>query len=109
MIGSGAKSSGFNWNPIDKKNLHLDTKSNQVSVTPLKLRIMLQIYQDNYDAGIKDDTLKRSFGLEWNVDDMVQHQEKMLEIIKIVMDEQVFVIHGGTHTGFSIYNVGKLT
>lgn len=102
MIGSGAKSSGFNWNPIDKKNLHLDTKSNQVSVTPLKLRIMLQIYQDNYDAGIKDDTLKRSFGLEWNVDDM-------LEIIKIVMDEQVFVIHGGTHTGFSIDNVGKLT
>lgn len=42
---------------------------------------MLQICQDNYDAGIKDDALKRSFGLEWNVDDMVQHQKKMLEII----------------------------
>lgn len=81
MIGSDANSSGSNWNPIDKKNRYLDTKSNQVSVASLKFRIMLQICQDNYDAGIKDDILKRPFGLEWNVDDMVQHQEKMLEII----------------------------
>lgn len=81
MIGSDANSSGSNWNPIDKKNRYLDTKSNQVSVASLKFRIMLQICQDNYDAGIKDDTLKRPFGLEWNVDDMVEHQEKMLEII----------------------------
>lgn len=81
MIGSDANSSGSNWNPIDKKNRYLDTKSNQVSVASLKFRIMLQICQDNYDAGIKDDALKRSFGLEWNVDDMVQHQKKMLEII----------------------------
>ena len=81
MIGSDANSSGSNLNPIYKKNLYLDTKSNQVSVASLKFRIMLQICQDNYDAGIKDDTLKRSFGLEWNVDDMVRHQEKMLEII----------------------------
>ena len=81
MIGSDANSSGSNWNPIDKKNRYLDTKSNQVSVASLKFRIMLQICQDNYDAGIKDDTLKRPFGLEWNVDDMVRHQAKMLEII----------------------------
>ena len=81
MIGSDANSSGSNWNPIDKKNRYLDTKSNPVSVASLKFRIMLQICQDNYDAGIKDETLKRSFGLEWNVDDMVRHQEKMLEII----------------------------
>lgn len=81
MIGSDANSSGSNWNPIDKKNRYLDTKSNQVSVASLKFRIMLQICQDNYDAGIKDDNLKRPFGLEWNVDDMVQHQKKMLEII----------------------------
>ncbi len=81
MIGSDANSSGSNWNPIDKKNRYLDTKSNQVSVASLKFRIMLQICQDNYDAGIIDETLKRSFGLEWNVDDMVRHQEKMLEII----------------------------
>lgn len=43
--------------------------------------VMLQICQDNYDSGIIDDNLKRSFGLEWNVDDMVQHQKKMLKII----------------------------
>ncbi len=81
MIGSDANSSGSNWNPIDKKNRYLDTKSNQVSVASLKFRIMLQICQDNYDAGIKEDSLKRPFGLEWNVDDMVRHQEKMLDII----------------------------
>jgi hypothetical protein len=81
MIGSDANSSGSNWNPIDKKNRYLDTKSNQVSVASLKFRIMLQICQDNYDAGIKDKNIKRLFGLEWNVEDIVQHQEKMLEII----------------------------
>ena len=81
MIGSDANSSGSDRNPIGKKNRYLDTKSNQVSVASLKFRIMLQICQDNYDAGIKDDNLKRPFGLEWNVDDMVRHQEKMLDII----------------------------
>lgn len=81
MIGSDANSSGSNWNPIDKKNRYLDTKSNQVSVASLKFRIMLQICQDNYDAGIKNKNIKRQFGLEWDVEDMVQHQEKMLEII----------------------------
>ena len=81
MIGSDANSSGSNLNPIYKKNRYLDTKSNQVSVASLKFRIMLQICQDNYDDGIKDNTLKRPFGLEWNLDDMVQHQAKMLEII----------------------------
>jgi hypothetical protein len=81
MIGSDANSSGSNWNPIDKKNRYLDTKSNPVSVASLKFRIMLQICQDNYDAGIKNKNIKRLFGLEWNVEDMVQHQEKMLEII----------------------------
>ena len=74
MIGSEANSSGSNWNPIDKKNYYLDTKSNQVSVASLNFRVMLQICQDNYDASIKDKTLTRSFGLEWNVDDMIQHQ-----------------------------------
>lgn len=81
MIGSDANSSGSNWNPIYKKNRYLDTKSNPVSVASLKFRIMLQICQDNYDAGIKNKNIKRLFGLEWNVEDMVQHQEKMLEII----------------------------
>lgn len=81
MIGSEANSSGSNYNPIEKKNRYLDTKSNQVSVASLKFRIMLQICQDNYDTGIKDENMKRPFGLEWNVEDMVRHQEKMLKII----------------------------
>ncbi len=81
MIGSDANSSGSNWNPIDKKNRYLDTKSNQVSVASLKFRIMLQICQDNYDEGIKNNNLKRPFGLEWNFNDMEKHQKKMLEII----------------------------
>ena len=81
MIGSDANSSGSNWNPIDKKNRYLDTKSNQVSVASLKFRIMLQKCQDNYDAGIKDDNTKRPFGLEWNVNDMEDHQKKMLGIV----------------------------
>ena len=81
MIGSDANSSGSNWNPIDKKNRYLDTKANQVSVASLKFRIMLQICQDNYDAGVRNEELKRPFGLEWNADDMKKHQKKMLDII----------------------------
>lgn len=81
MIGSDANSSGSNWNPIDKKNRYLDTKSNQVSVASLKFRIMLQICQDNYDAGIRDKLLERPFGLEWNAVDIQEHQRKMLDII----------------------------
>ena len=80
MIGSDANSSGSNWNPIDKKNRYLDSKSNQVSVASLKFRIMLQMCQDNYDEGIKN-SIKREFGYEWNAEDMQKHQEKMLCII----------------------------
>lgn len=81
MIGSDANSSGSNWNPIDKKNRYLDTKSNPVSVASLKFRIMLQKCSDNYNKGIKDECAKRSFGLEWNAEDMQEHQRKMLGII----------------------------
>lgn len=80
MIGSDANSSGSNWNPIDKKNRYLDSKSNQVSVASLKFRIMLQMCQDNYDEDIKNG-IKREFGYEWNAEDMQKHQEKMLCII----------------------------
>ena len=81
MIGSDANSSGSNWNPFDKKNRYLNTKSNQVSVASLKFRIMLQMCQDNYNAGITDETKRRTSGLEWNAKDMVKHQEKILEIV----------------------------
>ncbi len=43
---------------------------------------MLQICQENYLIdGIKNETAKRPFGLEWNVDDMNEHQERMLKIV----------------------------
>lgn len=81
MIGSDANSSGSYWNPIDKKNRYLDTKSNQVSVASLKFRIMLQICQDNYDAGVRNEDLKRPLGLEWNADDIQEHQKMMLDLL----------------------------
>lgn len=81
MIGSDANSSGSYWNPIDKKNRYLDTKANQVSVASLKFRIMLQICQDNYDAGVRNEDLKRPFGLEWNADDIQEHQKMMLDLL----------------------------
>ena len=81
MIGSDANSSGSNSNPIDKKYRYLDTKTNQVSVASLKFRIMLQICQDNYDAGVINEKIKRPFGLEWNYEDIQEHQRKMLDII----------------------------
>lgn len=81
MIGSDANSSGSNWSPIDKKNRYLDTKSNPVSVASLKFRIMLQKCSDNYEKGIKGECAKRGFGLEWNAEDMQEHQRNMLRII----------------------------
>lgn len=81
MIGSDANSSGSNWNPIDKKNRYLDTKSNPVSVASLKFRIMLQMCSDNNERGIKGECAKRSFGLEWDAEDMQEHQRNMLRII----------------------------
>ncbi len=81
MIGSDSNSSGSNWNTIDKKNRYLDTKSNPVSVASLKFRIMLQICQDNYNSGIKDENQKRESGLEWNLEDMKLHQKRMIDII----------------------------
>ena len=81
MIGSDANSSGSNWNPFEKKIRYLDTKTNQVSIASLKFRIMLQICQDNHDAGIKDANLERENGFEWNHEDMIRHQNKMIEII----------------------------
>lgn len=75
MIGSDANSAGSNWNPIEKRNLYLDSKSNQVSVASLKFRIMLQICEDNHRG------LERESGFEWNVNDIDAHQDKMLSII----------------------------
>lgn len=80
MISSEANSSGSDWNPLEKNNRYLDSKSNPISVASLKFRIMLQICQDNYEAGIKTGD-KRTEGLEWNLSDIRRHQQKMLNII----------------------------
>lgn len=75
MIGSEANSSGSNWSPRAKLEHYKDRKSDQVSVASLKFKIMMQKCQDNYLA----ETRQTDF--EWNYEDMMEHQRKMLEII----------------------------
>lgn len=76
MIGADANSSGSNWNPLAKVNHYLDSKSNPVSVASLKFLIMLKICQDNVNK-------ERVTGLEWNVDDIMTHQQKMLGVLGV--------------------------
>ena len=80
MIGSEANSSGSNWNPLTKLQHYLDGKTDQVSVASLKFRIMMQICRDNEKKILKNE-LKRDAGMEWDADDMQQHQKTMLDII----------------------------
>ncbi len=81
MIGAEANSSGSNWDPRRKLELYSDTKANPISVASLKFKIMMQRCQDNIQKGMITAELKRSIGTEWNSDDIVDHQEKMLSII----------------------------
>lgn len=76
MIGAEANSSGSNWDPKTKLDHYSDGKTDQVSVASLKFKIMMQMCQDNLN-GDSD----RPKGMEWNVEDMLEHQEKMLNII----------------------------
>lgn len=80
MIGAEANSSGSNWDPKTKLEHYSDGKSDQVSVASLKFRIMMQICQDNYKAMLNGD-LERITGMEWNAEDMKQHQQRVLDII----------------------------
>ena len=80
MIGAEANSSGSNWDPKTKLEHYSDGKSDQVSVASLKFRIMMQICQDNYKKMLNGD-LDRKTGMEWNAEDMNQHQQRMLDII----------------------------
>jgi hypothetical protein len=77
MIGSEANSSGSNWSPKAKLDHYLDAsgKIRQVSVASIKFMIMMQICKDNIASN------KRSSGQEWNFDDIVRHQEKMLDLL----------------------------
>lgn len=74
MIGAEANSSGSNWDPKTKLDHYTDSKSNPVSVASLKFRIMMQICQDNQ-------SLDRVKGMEWNAVDMLQHQDRMLDLL----------------------------
>ncbi len=80
MIGADANSSGSDWDPKTKLDHYCDGKANPVSVASLKFKIMLQVCQDNIDA-ISNKLLTRGQGMQWNTEDMQDHQHKMLDII----------------------------
>jgi len=78
MIGSEANSSGSNWSPKTKLDHYLDSSGKivQVSVASLKFRIMMQICKDNLESNTRDN------GQEWIYDDIKNHQERMLNLVK---------------------------
>ena len=80
MIGAAVNSSGSNYDPKEKILRYLDDKSDAVSVASLKFRIMMQMCQDNHKAMLNGE-LDRPKDMEWNADDMQNHQNRMLDII----------------------------
>ena len=80
MISAEANSSGSYWDPRQKLDYYNDGRTDQVSVASLKFKIMMQMCQDNHKAMLND-VLDRAKGMEWNVEDMRRHQDKMLDII----------------------------
>ena len=80
MIGAEANSSGSNWDPRTKLDHYSDSKSDQVSVASLKFKIMMQKCKDN-DLDIRNGKLDREAQMEWNKEDIQEHQRKMLEIL----------------------------
>lgn len=73
MISANANSSGSDWDPKTKLEHYTDKKSDPVGVASLKFKIMMQICSNN--------SFSREKGLEWILEDMNQHQEKMMKII----------------------------
>lgn len=80
MIGAEANSSGSNWDPRTKLDHYSDGKSDQVSVASLKFKIMMQKCKDN-DLAIRNGELEREAHMEWNSEDIQEHQKKVLDII----------------------------
>lgn len=80
MIGNDINSSGSNWTPKTKLTHYLDNsgKIKLVSVASLKFIIMMQKCKDN-------DTSDRPNGLEWNFEDIKEHQNYMVEYLKNTM------------------------
>ena len=81
MIGSDANSSGSYWSPRAKLNYYLDDsgKIKLVSVASIKFMIMMQKCKDND----KQEAQKaRDAGKEWNFEDIKDHQNKMVDVLK---------------------------
>ena len=76
MIGSEANSSGSNWSPKTKLDHYLDAsgKIKHASVASLKFMIMMQKCKDNHND--------RETGQEWNFEDIKEHQDKMVDLLR---------------------------
>lgn len=80
MISADANSSGSNWDPKTKLDHYSDKKADPIGVGSLKFKIMMRVCFDNFIA-METGKLSREEGFEWNLEDMNDHQEKMLKII----------------------------
>ena len=80
MISANANSSGSNWDPKTKLDHYTDKKADPVGVASLKFKIMMQICSDNYFA-MNTGKLPREEGFEWTIEDIKNHQEKMIHLL----------------------------
>lgn len=78
MIGSEMNSSGNSWDPNAKLSHYLDSgKIRQISIASIKFMIMMQKCKDNLLQN------NRKYGLEWNFEDIKEHQRKMESILSV--------------------------
>jgi hypothetical protein len=78
MIGSEMNSSGNSWDPNAKLSHYLDSgKIRQISIASIKFMIMMQKCKDNLLQN------NRKHGLEWNFEDIKEHQRKMESILSV--------------------------
>src|SRR5690554_5798693 len=78
MIGSEMNSSGNSWDPNAKLSHYLDSgKIRQISIASIKFMIMMQKCKDNLLEN------NRKNGLEWNFEDIKEHQRKMESILSV--------------------------
>ena len=78
MIGSEMNSSGNSWDPNAKLSHYLDSgKIRQISTASIKFMIMMQKCKGNLLEN------NRKHGLEWNFEDIKEHQRKMESILSV--------------------------
>ena len=78
MIGSEMNSSGNSWDPNAKLSRYLDPgKIRQISIASIKFMIMMQKCTDNLLHN------NRKYGLEWNYENIKEHQRKMESILSV--------------------------